>query len=78
MPILEILLAFGLGMFVWYAFEKWQFRRRIRFCSEWMLEESGDYPQRQKRGDRAGHQKGRRPKPNERLGSVAYADTLWT
>ena len=41
MPILEILLAFGLGMFVWYAFEKWQFRRRVRLCSEWMLEESG-------------------------------------
>ena len=54
MPILEILLAFGLGMLVWYAFEKWQFRRRVRLCSEWMLEEAGDDPQRQKRGRRAG------------------------
>ena len=48
MPILEILLAFGLGMFVWYAFEKWQFRRRVRLCSEWMLEEAGDGPSKAK------------------------------
>ena len=28
---------------------EWQFRRRVRLCSEWMPEEARDYPQRQKR-----------------------------
>ena len=35
MPILGILLASGL-LAGWYAFDEWQFRRRVRLCSEWV------------------------------------------
>ena len=36
MLILEILLAFGLAMAGWHAFDEWQFRRRVSLCSEWV------------------------------------------
>ena len=43
--MLILLLAVGLVMAGWYAFDEWQFRRRVSLSSEWVPDDD-DFDER--------------------------------